>query len=152
MDGFQEAAQPHGCPGQQEDREAQEPLWTQEIPDCTACHQRHTGSHHPLAPLLINELWPTSRSSPLLPGTAASSLWSDTNRNVTYMKSLETPPKSSQKHSIHNGMTQFLTKQMSLYMHTNQQTSCPTHQTIKSPKTQLKANSLKNQRVEFLMI
>lgn len=94
MDGFQEAAQPHGCPGQQEDREAQEPLWTQEIPDCTACHQRHTGSHHPLAPLLINELWPTSRSSTLLPGTAASSLWSDTNRNVTYMKSLATTPPS----------------------------------------------------------
>lgn len=33
MDRFQEAAQPHGCPGQQEDREAQEPLWTQEIPN-----------------------------------------------------------------------------------------------------------------------
>lgn len=29
VDGFKEAAQPHGCPGQQEDGKAQEPLWTQ---------------------------------------------------------------------------------------------------------------------------
>lgn len=42
-------------------------------------------------PLPINEPWPISPSSTLLPGTAASSLWSDTNRNVTYMRCLATP-------------------------------------------------------------
>ena len=51
----------------------------------------HTAHQHPL---LTNEPWPLSHSSTLPPGTAASSLWSDTNRNVTYMKSLATPPPS----------------------------------------------------------